>query len=296
MSTNTANVTFHSPLAPLLKQFIQEKRACGYRYDGPARLLALFDQHLCSEAPAPATLPRSVTSGWIAKRPHESAATHQHRVSIVRQFALFMGRLGHAADVPSGSLAMKNSADFIPRILTRAEVQRVLHAVDGLTPTAHSPLRHLIMPEVFRLLYGCGFRLNEVLHLRVADVDLNRGVLTVREGKFGKDRLVPPTVALVQRLQHYDAGFGRRRADAFFFPSREDAAWCIAGSATCYCNAGSLTVDVAKGPDSTICVTRSQSILWCAGIEKAPISTPSYRCWRPTWAISLYLGRSAICI
>lgn len=225
MSTNTANVMFHSPLAPLLEQFIQEKRACGYRYDEPARLLALFDQHLCSEAPAPATLPRSLTSGWIDKRPHESAATHQHRVSIVRQFALFMGRLGHAADVPSGSLATKNAANFIPRILTRAEVQRVLCAVDGLTPTAHSPLRHLIMPEVFRLLYGCGFRLNEVLHLRVADVDFNRGVLTVREGKFGKDRLVPPTVALVQRLQNYDAGFGRRRADAFFFPSREDAAW-----------------------------------------------------------------------
>ena len=224
MSTNSPGLTFHSPLAPLLKQFIQEKRARGYRYDEPARLLARLDQHLCGAAPAPATLPQSATSQWLAKRPNESARTHQHRVSIVRQFARFMRRLGYPADVPDRSPATKNGADFISRILTRAEVQSVLHAVDQLTPTAHSPLRHLVMPEVFRLLYGCGFRLNEVLHLRVADVDLNHGILTVREGKFGKDRLVPPTVALVQRLQHYDAGFDRRRCDAFFFPSHDGGA------------------------------------------------------------------------
>ena len=75
------------------------------------------------------------------------------------------------------------------------------------------------MPEVFRLLYGCGFRVSEVLKLRVADADLNRGVLTVRDGKFGKDRHVPPALPLVRRLQAYESALGPRPADAFFFPS-----------------------------------------------------------------------------
>ncbi len=130
-----------------------------------------------------------------------------------------MCRLGYPADVPDRSLTAKRADSFSPRILTHAEIQQLLHAVDQLTPTARAPLRHIIMPEVFRLLYGCGLRLGEVLHLRVADVDLDQGVLTVREAKFGKDRLVPPALPLVQRLQKYAAGMEDRSSDAYFFPS-----------------------------------------------------------------------------
>lgn len=225
MSTNDPKVMFQSALAPLMQQFVEEKRACGYRYDGPARLLMRFDQFMTDEAISQETLPRARTRQWLAKRPHESARTQQHRISVVRQFALFLCRLGYQAYVPDGSLAARDSASFLPRILTHAEVRHLLHAVDQLTPTAHAPLRHLIMPEVFRLLYGCGFRLGEVLHLRVADVDLDRGILTVRDGKFGKDRLVPPTLPLVRRLLQYTADFGTRPPDAFFFPSRNGGPW-----------------------------------------------------------------------
>src|SRR5439155_11284923 len=83
-------------------------------------------------------------------------------------------------------------------------------ATDGLEPTARSPLRHLIMPEVFRLLYGCGFRVGEVLKLRVRDIDLNQGIITVRQDKFRKDRFVPPALPLVNRLQKYAAHFEKR--------------------------------------------------------------------------------------
>jgi site-specific recombinase XerD len=227
MSSREFTPRFESPLAPLIEQFVQEKRACGYRYHEAARMLVRFDQFLSGEAVTEHELPRSITRKWLAKQRYESAATHQHRISIVRQFSMYMCRLGYPADVPDRSLTVKCSAAFSPRILTQAEVQQLLHAVDQLTPTAHAPLRHLIMPEVFRLLYGCGFRLGEVLHLRVADVDLRKGILTVREAKFGKDRLVPPALALVQRLQRYADAMGPGAADAYFFPSPRGGPWRI---------------------------------------------------------------------
>ena len=62
--------------------------------------------------------------------------------------------------------------------------------------------------------------MNEVLQLRMADVDLDQGVITVRDGKFGKDRLVPPHRTLVQRLRRYVEHFDTRPDSAFFFPSR----------------------------------------------------------------------------
>lgn len=225
MSTSASKAVFQSSLAPLMEQFIQEKQACGYKYDSPARLLMHFDRYLSDEAPHQQAPTRDVTRKWLAKRPHESAGTQRHRYTVVRQFTMFLRRLGHPAYVPDGSLAAKDGSGFSPRILTHEEIRQLLHAVDRLTPTAYTPLRHRTMPEIFRLLYGCGFRLGEVLQLRLADVDLDRGILTVREGKFGKDRLVPPALPLVRRLQQYTADFGARPPEAFFFPSPNGGPW-----------------------------------------------------------------------
>jgi integrase/recombinase XerD len=75
------------------------------------------------------------------------------------------------------------------------------------------------MPELFRLLYSCGLRVSEALHLHVSEVDLDAGVLTIHQGKFRKDRLVPLPPALTQRLRQYARVIGERSADAVFFPA-----------------------------------------------------------------------------
>ena len=223
MSSNWPKVTFKSSLAPLMEQFVREKRAIGYRYESGAAALMRLDRFLADQAPEHGGLSRSATRKWLAKRPHENPRTQEARFTAVRQFAEFLRRHGHPAYVPAGPLAVKGGARYLPHIFTHSEVRQLLREVDRLAPTARSPLRHLVMPEIFRLLCGCGFRLGEVLKLRMADVDVNRGVLTVREGKFGKDRLVPPALPLVERLRSYDmaisAVVGTRRDDAFFFPS-----------------------------------------------------------------------------
>jgi integrase/recombinase XerD len=227
MSSRESTAHFHSPVAALMEQFVQHKQACGYKYGEAVRILARFDRSLCDGGLSQCELPHALSWQWLAKQGHESASTHRGRIRVVRQFALYIRRLGYPADVPDRSLTSKCSTGFSPRILTPGEVRQLLHAVDQLTATARAPLRHLIMPEVFRLLYGCGFRLNEVLRLRVADVDLDRGIVTVREAKFGKDRLVPPASALVERLRRYADGMGLHSPDAYFFPSPSGGPWSL---------------------------------------------------------------------
>ncbi|MGO4382328.1 tyrosine-type recombinase/integrase [Pseudoduganella sp. RAF53_2] len=232
MSNKVAQFAGRSPLAPLMEQFIQEKRACGYKYHHGAIFLSRFDAFLCSQGLDRCELPRAHYQQWFAKQRHESAANQQMRISMVRQFALYMCRHGHSADVPDRMCGVKSgqASSFAPRIFSHAEIERLLATVDQLKPDAKaSPWRHLVMPEVFRLLYGCGLRVNEVLQLRVADVDLVRGVLTVRAAKFGKDRLVPPALPLVQRLGQYAAVIGPRQDDAYFFPSAQGESWSIQG-------------------------------------------------------------------
>jgi integrase/recombinase XerD len=217
MPSDASNTGFQSVLAPLMDRFLQEKRACGYAYYEPFRILHRLDDFLVQQGLETLELPRNLARNWLAKKPHETASTQQQRITIVRQFSKFLLTAGCPAYVPDATVTARKSI-FVPRMLTEEELRKFFRAVDTLEPTARSPLRHLIMPEVFRLLYGCGFRVREVLNLRIGDVDLNQGIITVRQGKFRKDRLVPPALSLVNRLRKYAGHFDSRPPDAAFFP------------------------------------------------------------------------------
>lgn len=89
-------------------------------------------------------------------------------------------------------MTLPKRAQRIPELLTREEVKAIINAA----PTA----RYCTM---LRLTYGCGLRLNEVLHLRVDDIDGERRLLRVRQGKGAKDRLVPLSPTLLEELRAY---------------------------------------------------------------------------------------------
>ena len=227
MRNETPTIGGRSPLAPLMETFLQEMLACGYRGTYHAGILRRFDAFLYQQGLQQPELPNSLSWQWLAKQPHESANTQLSRISVVRQFAMFLCRMGHSADVPDRAMGAKATSEFAPRILTHDELRRLLEAVDSLKPVAHTPMRHIVMPELFRLLYGCGLRLNEAVGLRVKDVDLVQGVLRIKDGKFHKDRLVPPALPLVERLQRYAEKRGHRPDDAYFFPSSRGGRWSL---------------------------------------------------------------------
>lgn len=61
------------------------------------------------------------------------------------------------------------------------------------------------------LLYGAGLRISEALALTLADVDLSVSLLTIRESKFYKTRLVPIGPRLTAVLRTYADARGRQR-------------------------------------------------------------------------------------
>ena len=69
-----------------------------------------------------------------------------------------------------------NRPKRLPSVLSKEEVSRLLAAMDGEVGL------------LARLLYGTGMRLMEALRLRIKDVEFDRRVIIVREGKGGKDR------------------------------------------------------------------------------------------------------------
>jgi len=193
MPNDAADNGFQSVLAPFMDQFVQEKHACGYGYHELTRSLHRLDDFLVQEGLATLELPRSVARSWLAKKPHESASTQQQRMTLIRHFSRFLLRAGYPAYVPDSTLAARNLRTFVPRMLTDEELRKFFRAVDTLEPTARSPLRHLVMPEIFRLLYGCGFRVNEVLKSPQSS-------RTVRQASFPER--TPPTPVTFRSSLH----------------------------------------------------------------------------------------------
>lgn len=77
----------------------------------------------------------------------------------------------------------------LPVVLSKAEVRAVLGHTKGINGL------------IIRLLYGAGLRLMEGLRLRVKDIDFDSAIILVRDGKGGKDRVVPLPESLVQALR-----------------------------------------------------------------------------------------------
>jgi integrase len=223
---------FVSSLADAIVSFIAEKRNIGYRYESEVNYLRVFDRHLVAIGHTGSGLPKEVVQGWVAKRAHESEKTHQHRLNIVSLFARFLVRQGGDAYVPDSRMGPVARKNFAPWIFTRGQVGRFLAATSVLGRNRPASLRHLVMPELFRVLYGCGLRCGEALRLTVRDVDLYDGILTIREGKFRQDRLVPVAPGLLNRLRVYVEAVGRRPSDAIFFPAPHRGAY---SRGTIYC-------------------------------------------------------------
>jgi integrase/recombinase XerD len=95
----------------------------------------------------------------------------------------------------------------LPAVLSPAEVLRLLEAA--------APGRDRVLLQV---AYGCGLRLSELLHVRVADLDSARMVVHVRQGKGRKDRLVPLSPRLLGELRAYWR-LGRPRT--WLFPGKK---------------------------------------------------------------------------
>lgn len=221
---------FASVLGPWLRDFVLEKRAVGYRYTTQQYMIERLDRHIIETRHKEASLPRAVLDAWLAKSAHECQSTQLARVFVVRQLARFLQQHDVFVELAPTSPHRLQGNRFLARIFSHEEVGRMLAAIDKIHVNARSPQRHLVMPALFRVLYACGLRVGEALRLRVSEVDLNPGVLTIRQGKFRKDRLVPMSPSLHAYLRRYHDAMGKRAADALFFPAPHGGVYSLQAS------------------------------------------------------------------
>jgi integrase/recombinase XerD len=205
-------------MAGAITSLVAEKRATGYKYDAEERVLARFAAFCASQFPGLETPDRASVEAWIAaaRQRGVTPATLQGLAAPVRELARWLGRRGIEAYVlPAG--ALPRPARYVPHIYTGQELAALFAQTDRCHYNCQVPFRHLVMPVLFRTIYACGLRASEARLLRFGDVDLAAGILTIRDGKGGKDRQVPVSAPLRERLARYHSQVAGRTGGDWFF-------------------------------------------------------------------------------
>ena len=120
---------------------------------------------------------------WRAEsgaRPRSTA----RQLSSFRRFFRYLVREGEIDEDPTARIAMPKVGRALPQSMTEEEVEALLNAPDVADPLGH---RDRTMLEV---LYATGLRVSELINLRIAQLNLNQGVIRVI-GKGDKERLIP---------------------------------------------------------------------------------------------------------
>jgi integrase/recombinase XerD len=124
------------------------------------------------------------------------ARSSARQLSGLRGFFRFLVRERAVPEDPTRLVDRPKLANKLPRVLTIDEVERLLAAPDTATDrgACHAAMLHL--------MYASGLRVSELVGLRTADLDLQRG-LVAAFGKGGKRRLVPMGEIAIDHLVRY---------------------------------------------------------------------------------------------
>ena len=216
------NISYNSYFKQELLDYIRLKQAIGYKFYAEAGHLKRFDTFLMEKYPIATLLTKEIICDWCMKRSYEAQSNQNLRASVIRRFAEYLNNLGISAYIIPKSYYSVGKR-YIPYIYTPTELEQFFKMADCCSYSHEFPNGQLIMPVIFRVIYLCGLRANEAIMLRVADVDLINGVLTIRMSKNNNNRLVPMSNYLVQICKKYnDKVHLSSTSEDYYFASRDN--------------------------------------------------------------------------
>lgn len=131
----------------------------------------------------------------LSKKGYKSSSIAR-KISCVRGFLRFLERRGVLPPESARAVTPRKVKQEFPKVLSEAEIEKLLGAVDTSTPLGK---RDRAMLE---LLYGSGLRISELRNLNVGDIDYSLGFVQVL-GKGGKERFVPVGSVALGALADY---------------------------------------------------------------------------------------------
>ncbi len=196
------------------EDYLRLRRALGFKLERAEKLLPQLVAYL--EAAGAARVTSELAIAW-ARLPERAQPSHwTQRLAVARGFARYLQTIDPATEVPPPGVFPARRHRPAPYLWSQSDISRLLEAARGLRPR----LRAATHEALFGLLGASGMRIGEAIGLLRDDVDLEAGVITIRETKFDRSRLVPLHPSVTEALSRYvaerDRLCPRPRSRAFF--------------------------------------------------------------------------------
>ena len=170
------------PLRQPLADYLRLRRALGFKLARHEKLLAQFLTHLENAGTTVVTVAAAVDWSMLPSGGH--GYWWGYRLSVVRGFAKYLTTLDSRHEVPPTDLLPQRGHRAVPYLYSDAEIAALIAAAD----TLGTAMRRATFATLIGLLRVTGMRVGEAIGLDRDDIDLTRGRVLVRHGKFDKTR------------------------------------------------------------------------------------------------------------
>lgn len=276
--------------------YVTTRRAMGYKFAYQGQMVRQFAAYLDGVGAERLTIAHALS--WAKQPANGAPGWWAVRLSTARGFARFLSALDPTTEVPSVGLLPEPSHRAVPYIYSDEDVARLRQAAGRLRPEHRADTYQTLIG----LIAVTGMRVGESVGLDRDDVDLEQGLLTIRNSKFGKSRQLPLHPSTVDALAAYARRRDERRpkpkSPSFFtsaIGTRVLRTTCAPSSPALCARQGSLrrTGVVHRGYMTSDILLRSRR--WSAGIETAWTSSGECRCCPPGWATRRHGTPTGIC-
>ena len=182
--------------------YLAERRRLGFKLQSLHGLLSDFATFV-AERHDDGPLSVALMAEWAqqAKGGQGTRETWWRRLARLRPFLRYLRQFEPLTEIPEETLFGPRPGRLPPHIYREEEIVALLAVTRTLGPPGC--LRAATYETLFGLMAATGLRVSEAIHMREADVDLKRGLLTVRESKFAKSRQLPLHPSTVEALAHF---------------------------------------------------------------------------------------------
>lgn len=195
--------TFLGPMRSQLADYVNEKRALGKDFGSEIKTLRSFDRFVVAEGYEQIGLTEDLYWRWERSNPKDiKPNTLGHRIRTIAGFALYLKRNDYQTFIPPSPRGVRYCRSFyVPYIFTLDELRRLITACDTMTYSHAWHNAPVVFPVILRVLIGCGTRIGETLSMRMEDVDSERRIITILNGKGGKDRLIGVSEDVIKSIR-----------------------------------------------------------------------------------------------
>lgn len=207
-------------LSTYLDEYLELRHKLGFRLRLAGGLLRRFV--LFAQRNRASFITRKLAVQWASQPADCQPAQWANRLGMVRRFAQYVSGTDPRTEIPPPELLPHRYHRKPPYLYSDREVRRLIQVARQLP--SPDDLRAASHATVLGLLAVTGMRVGEAIALDRVDVDLSQGILTVRQAKFGKSRLLPVHATTQKQLQAYarlrDRLCPRLKTPAFFVSER----------------------------------------------------------------------------